>query len=189
MRAVANGVGFPDSSQPLVRILAQRLQQAIALGTTPGLFGDHHRLSHQPLEQVERVWLRDAPASTHLLGGFEGPAASKHRQVVEQALFRLRQQVIAPVQRGLERLLAGQSDATAAGEQAEALVEPGSDLIDGQRCDARRRELQGQWDAVQALADLRDCARVALGNSELRLHRRSSFDQQPNSGILLELRE
>ena len=71
----------------------------------------------------------------------------------ERLLLAGLEQVVAPVDRRRERLLARQQRAAAAGEQAEAVVEPREDLVDAHRAHPRRRELDGERDAVEARAD------------------------------------
>ena len=74
-----------------------------------------------------------------------------------------------------------------AGQKPEALVEPSRELLCRQRLHPRRAELQGQRDAVEALADLGDRGRVALGEHEVRLQRRCPLDEQLDGRVLLEL--
>jgi hypothetical protein len=64
------------------------------------------------------------------------------------------EQVVAPVDRGPQRLLAGQRGAAASAEHVEAVAEAHSDLVERQRGRAGRGELDGQRHAVQTPADL-----------------------------------
>ena len=64
------------------------------------------------------------------------------------------QQVPAPVDERLERLLARQGGPPAAGQQPEPVAQALEDLADGQDRHARRGQLDGQRDAVETLADL-----------------------------------
>ena len=72
----------------------------------------------------------DVAAGGDLLGRVEREAAGEHREAPEHRALALGQQLVAPVDRRLQRLLAGQHRARAAGEQPEAVVEPGRDLLD-----------------------------------------------------------
>ena len=65
----------------------------------------------------------------HRLGGRQVAAAGEHRQPLEDALLVVEEQLVAPVDDGPQRLLAGQGGARPAGQQAEPVVEPGGDLL------------------------------------------------------------
>ena len=79
-------------------------------------------------------------------------AAREDRQPFEDALLVVEQQIVAPVDDGAQRLLAGECGAAPAGEEPEPLVESLGDLADGKRARARRRELDREWEPVEALA-------------------------------------
>jgi hypothetical protein len=131
----------------------------------------------------------DALACTDRLGGFERPASGKHRQTVEQTPFRAGQQMITPIERRMQRLLARQGHATAARQEADTLVEPRRDLLHREALDPSCRELQGEGNAVQTLTHLSDHRRVTPGECEPRLHGRGPFEKQPEGWVLLELGE
>jgi hypothetical protein len=52
------------------------------------------------------------------------------------------------------------------GQQPEPVVEPGEELVDAERPDAGRRQLQRQWDPVEPSAQSRDGLGVALIKAE-----------------------
>ena len=92
--------------------------------------------------------------------GIERRAADEHRQQPEHPALRLGQQVVAPVQGGLERLLAGQRGPAAADQEVEPIVEAVGDRGDREDGDARRRELDRQRQAVEVVAQARDGGRI-----------------------------
>src|SRR5206468_13071544 len=128
----------------------ERAEATLALG---GL-SDEERLVDQAREQVEHVFLRDTVAGADPLGGGEGAAAGEDGEAPEYRALFIGEEVVAPVDRCAERLVAGHRNTTAAGEQAEAVIEPRRDLLDGQGANARGGELEREWDAIEALADL-----------------------------------
>ena len=79
-----------------------------------------------PVDPV--VGRRSSFIARHFLGRLQRPATAEDRQPAEQPALRLRQQVVAPVDRRPQRLLAGQGRAAAAGQQTKAVVQPLGDL-------------------------------------------------------------
>ena len=66
------------------------------------------------------------------LGGGECPTADKDRQAAQQHPLQLRQQIVAPVERRPQRLLAQRGGPAATGQQSEALIQAPNDLVDRQ---------------------------------------------------------
>ena len=64
--------------------------------------------------------------------------------------------------------MARERRAGAARQQAEAVAQPGGELLGPQQPDARGRELDGQREAVQPGADLDRRGRVLVGQRERR---------------------
>ena len=104
-------------------------------------------------QQSSTAW-RDRPPPATPRRRLERPAAGEDREPRRQALLGVRQQVVAPVERRPQRLLARQRAARAAGQQAEALVQPGANASHGESAHARRGQLERQRDAVEPPADL-----------------------------------
>jgi hypothetical protein len=95
--------------EPLARVLADRLEHAVApLPVGPLLLADEVVLE-QGLEVVE-VGLADG------FGGLQPAPAGEDREPREQRLLRLVQEPVAPVDRAAERLLA-RRQVTRAGRQ------------------------------------------------------------------------
>ena len=86
------------------RVAAQGLKHPEA-GLAP-VMGDHQGLVDEAGEQTEHLCLLHLPVPTHLLGRLQREAPGEHRQLAEQFPFRFRQQLIAPVDDGPQRLVA-----------------------------------------------------------------------------------
>ncbi len=179
--------GFPGFHQPLAGVLAQRLQESIAHHAVAVILSDHQRGADQALKQVEHVVPLDAVATRDRLGVLERPATGKHRQPVEQAALGVRQQVVAPIERRLQRALTRQGTTTTARQQPKPSVESCRKLPHRKRLDPPRRQLQGERNTVQPLADLGDGGGISVGEREARLHRQGTVDEQPYGGVVLEL--
>ena len=92
----------------------------------------------------------------HRLRGRQVAAAGEHRQPLEDALLVVEEQLVAPVDDGAQRLLAGQRRARPAGQQPEPIVQPGGDLGDRERPGAGGRQLDGERQTVESGADVGD---------------------------------
>ena len=132
--------------------------------------GDHQRLVDEGVEVVGDVVGREVVVGADRLGGREVAAAGEHRQPFEDALLVVEEQLVAPVDDGPQRLLAGQRGARPAGEQAEPVVEPGGDLRDRERPGAGGGQLDGERQPVEPGADVGDDAVGVVG--EVRAARR-----------------
>ena len=89
------------------------------------------------------------------LGGFENPSARKDRETLHQQALVIVEQVVAPFDCRLERLVPCRGRAATTGQERE----PGEsieDLRHRQRLDARGRQLDRKWNAVKSLADSRN---------------------------------
>ena len=117
-----------------------------------------------------------SPAPTASAAASVQPPAKTASRRSERPL-RLGQQVVAPVERRPQRLLARQRRPAAAGQQPEAVVQPRGDLLDRQRPHPRRRQLERQRDAVQPPADR---------GHRRRVRRRSSANPAGRAGRPLD---
>src|SRR5207248_1993358 len=90
------------------------------------------------------------------LGGPEVEAAGEDREACEQALPVRIEEVVAPLDRGAERLLALGRFARSAGEQRQPLLEPRQQLIRRQDADAGGGKLDRERQSVEPAADLCD---------------------------------
>ena len=137
-------------------------------------------LVDQRLDHVERR-RRLAPAAEvqHRFGGFEPEAAFEHRTLCERSLFPRREQVPAPIDRGLQRGLPGDR-AAGAGQQREAVLQPCQQLCRRQHARARGGQLQRQRQPVEQAHDLRHHRPAAFVDGKPRLLRAGAHFEQPH---------
>ena len=114
----------------------------------------------------------------HGFGRLQRPAAGEDRQAAEEHPFRLGQQVVTPVDRRPQPLLAGQGRPAPARQQPEAVVQARGNLLGRQQADPRRRQFNRQRDAIQPGTELHDGGRVRAGNGEAGLDRLSALGEQ-----------
>ena len=74
--------------------------------------------------------------------------------------------------------MAVERDPGATRQQLETIVEPLGDILYRHRRDARCRELDGEWNSIQPLADLRHGRGVAGVEWKIGLHLEDAVDQQ-----------
>ena len=102
----------------------------------------------------------------------------------ERSPLLLVQQVDAPGDRLPERLLPRRQISRAAGEQAEPRFEPLKQRLRRQRPDACRRQLDCEWQAVDAAADLAGVALYVGRERERRVEELRPLHEQPNRVVL-----
>ena len=138
--------GLTSVVEVLARVLADRLEHPVPLV----------RETQQALldEGLHRVEL-----GVHYLSrGLQRAPASEQRERAEETLFLARDQVVTPLDRRAQCLLAGIGIAAAA-QEVEALREATEDLARGERLRACSSELEGEWEIVEASAELGDLVR------------------------------
>jgi hypothetical protein len=99
-------------------------------------------------EEIQDLIDSDAVTCAHGLGRIQGESAREDRDTREEHTLALDQQVIAPVQCGLQRSLPTRRYWTATGEKLEATIEPGRQLRGAEQLHACRRQLERERDAV-----------------------------------------
>ena len=181
--AAPDGRGRPAGLELRPGVLAQRLQQPVPRRAVGLLLHHHQRLVRQVREPLEDLLRRDPRTRTDVLGGFQRPAPGEHRERGEEGPLRRPQQLKAPVHGGPQRLLAGQRRAAALGQQAEAVLQPGQQLPRRQHAHPRRRQLDGQRDAVQPGTDLGHGRRVLGRHLERGLHRHRTVAEEPHRRV------
>ena len=172
-------LGLTGVVQVLLRVLPDGLQQPVPR-LAAGRVGLHEGACHQAREQLEDVGPVDDAAGGHGFGGIEREAPGEHAQPVEHPSLGLVEQVVRPVDRGAERLVALGRAALAAREQAEALVEALGELGRREHRDPCRGELDRERHAVESSAHLRDRGGVALVDREAGPHRLRPLDEEPH---------
>ena len=107
-------------------------------------------LSTSRASEVDDLAARDRAAGAHVLGRLQREAAGEDGQAPEEHALLAGEQVVAPLDRGAQRLLARARGAAAGGEHVEAVAQPRRDLVERERRHARRGQLDGQRHAVEA---------------------------------------
>ncbi len=176
-RRVAATTGFQLAPlrEPLVGVLADRLEHRVA--GFAGLVG----LLDQVLldESAERVEVGVAD----LLGGFKGRASREHGEAGEQCLLGLGEQLVGPVDRGAQRLLAGGGVSRSLGEQREPLVEALGEPLRREGPDAGCGELDREREPVEAGTDRLDGISGAVGEVEVRFDGVCAQREQLDGGL------
>ena len=158
---VRQGGRLAGRDELLARVLADRLEHPVAHRVA---VHEHERAvdeAGQTIFEIERIHpdgvVADDPGRHR-----DRPAPAEHGQAPEQAAILVGQEVPAPVDQRVERLLARDGRPPTPGQQAEPVAQPHRDVVRRHRRDARRRELDRQRDAVESLADLHDRGDVGI---------------------------
>src|SRR4029079_11741683 len=106
-------------SQPLQRILADRLQHGEAWLVITSCDTLHHLLVEERVQPIEDACSQRSYRSANLLSGVECPAAGEDSQAAEQELLTHIEQLIAPVDRRTQRALALGQVARPIGQQCQ----------------------------------------------------------------------
>src|SRR5581483_10372271 len=164
--------------EPGGRVLADRLQHREPTGDAA-----HEVLVDELAEVLEHV-----PPGDRLCR-LERATAAERRELREQ-LPRLRgEELVAPVERRLQRLLAEGQVTSAAREQLERALEPSCHRLRREELRARGRELEREREPVQPVADLGHGRRALLGELEPRVDRTRPRREQPNRVVRDDLLE
>ena len=134
-------VGLARPLETFERVLPNRFQHPVA----------RIRKAHEALldERLQGVELR----ACDFLGGLQRAAAGEDGEPPEEMPLHFREELVAPLDRRPQRLLAGVGVAAAL-QQVETLRQPLEDLEWRERLRSRRSELDGQREVVEAGAEL-----------------------------------
>ena len=133
--ALTGRIPFPGGDQLVDGVLTNRLQQPVA-GFAPMLLDDHQRLVDQAAEGSQHDRLGDGTSravGAHGSCGIQREPTRERAETAEHHAVSLVEQVVAPVHRRGEGLLAPGNAPGPAHEQREPVIEPGSDLRRGER--------------------------------------------------------
>ena len=136
-------------------------------------------------ERSERVEVGAADLAERL----QRTGACENRQPLEQRLLRSGQQVVAPLDRRPQRLMANGQVAVSCGQELERTGDPRQDLRRREEVAPGRRELDRERDSVEQAADLGDGRRVRFGQLESRVDRSGTGHEHRHGVVLLELVE
>ena len=176
---VRHGGRLAGRDELFARVLADRLEHPVPHRVA---VHEHERAideAGQTVFQVEGIHpagvVADDPGRHR-----DRPAPAEHRQAPEQAAVLVVEEVPAPIDHRVERLLARDGRPAAPGQQTEPVAQPHRDVVRRHRRDARRRELDRQRDAVESLADLDDRGHVGIAKRERRVGGGGPLGEQPD---------
>ena len=153
------------------------LEQPVA-AVGPAVVEADERLLDEASEHVGDLRRLEEVACADRLGGAElEPAREDAEAAEEDALVGL-EEIVAPAERRLERLLPRRRLARPRAKQAEAIVEPRCDRRRGERADAAGCELEREREPIEPEADARDVFGVLGGELEPLRDRRGPLDEQ-----------
>ena len=118
-------------------------------------------------------------SGAHRLGGVQGAALDVHGEAPQHDPLAGREQLPAPVDHRAQGALPVGCAARPAGEQREAVVEPGQQLVHAERAHPPCGELQRERKAVEPPADRRDRGRGGRIEDEPGRGGRSPRGEQP----------
>jgi hypothetical protein len=166
------------AGQVLLAEGSQRLEERIPRGRRRRIRHDH-RLVDERRKHRPRVGCADRGVGADALDVVEGERPRKHRQTTKNGLLDRVEQIVRPLNGGEQRLVPGLGAPTG-GEQCEAFIEARSDVGQGDGADSRRREFDGERDAVEPPADLDDRWHRVGRQTKSWLRRDRPIDEQPD---------
>ena len=167
----------PAALEAFARVLADRLQHPEPAPLTPRL---DESFVDERLELVEDVL---AGVGADDLDVRECAPSSEDRYAPKQALLRLVEQRVAPVDRGAQRLLPLGSVARARREHVEGVVEPLEQRVRGEEAKSGGCELERQRQTVQPSANRRDGVGVLGREVERASDRSGALDEELDGRI------
>ena len=180
------GGGLAGVGEPLARVQPDRLEQPVAPLASAFVRGDE-RLLDEAREHVGALRDIEAGSAAHGLDRVQLEAAGEDAESAQQhPLVRL-EQIVAPLERRLERLLPRRRRATPGAEEPETVIEPVGHRGGTERAEPAGGELEREWQAVEPEADTRDIGRVLLVERESRCCRRRALDEQPHRLVVEEI--
>ena len=175
-------VALVGRTQPLEGVVAHELKQGEA------------RLVGLALRDKALVDKRGEPlqdGSFDTADGFgrrKRAPACEHAELREEPLRIGVEQVVAPVERQAEGPLVPRRVAAPAGEELEAISEPGEERHRRKQLGSRRGELDRERQAVEPYAQLGDRGRILLGQGEARIGGLRARDEELRRLVLGERR-
>ena len=152
--------------------LPDGLQQPETPTEPAGLDEQHRPLDQLPQQVVDSGEVRSATVPVgrvggNAAGGRDVERPGEDRQPPEEDLLGSGEQVVGPPDGGPQRPVPFGAGPAATGQQLQAIAEPGHQIRRGEGSAARRGQLDGQRDAVQATADLLD---IGPGGGRIERH-------------------
>ncbi len=152
----------------------------------PGVGGDdaHEAVPGERIQQVEHLVLG---ALGNVRCGGDRPSVDEDRQAGQQVPLRVVEEVDAPFDGGAEGALPFGEIDRAGTQRVEHVLEPSEQRIRCEQSRARRGQLDGERQTVEAPADLHNRERVVLGQGEVEADGLGSIDEQLHRGQRSEL--
>ena len=120
----------------------------------------------------------DGACARDRLCSFKREGADKDGQSPQHRSLTVGKKIVAPVERGVQRLVSLRRGASSGPFEAEAAVQKGVDAVDAIGPDAARREFDRERDAVEATADAGHNRRVCVTQFESGTCGRDSFGKE-----------
>ena len=176
----ADAIARSEFFQALACELADGFEQPIARLSCAHAIDQNDRFVDESSESSERLDLFRRAIDRR--GRLQCPSTHEYRPVAKRELLITGQRIESRLKRREQRLPA-RNRSRFADEQSKAIVEFFADLLDGQQSHTRSRELEGQWNAVEPAADLRDTRGVRRRQAKLRCGKRRALDE-PQNGLV-----
>src|SRR5262249_20955988 len=142
-------------------VSAHGVEQTI-LYRLAGRFDRDERLGHEITDVRGDIGLRSLIITHHSDRGFENKGAHEYRQATQDHALILRQQLIAPIDRGGQSLMSRQIRPSSLGQQLETIIEKREQFRSRECIGTSGRQFDRQRDTVQAPADLSHYLYVAF---------------------------
>ena len=110
-------------SQSFACVLAHRFHEMVARAAALR-FMQHERFLHERRKQLVDVVGRERSVAAHDARSVGAPTSGKDREAQQQPALACIEQVVTPIDKRTQRLLARQRGPAAAGEEGETVVEP-----------------------------------------------------------------
>ncbi len=140
--------------------------------------GRDHRLGDEAVDGAEDPGAIDAHACHDRHRRIDREMADEHGEPSQHRALEVRQQLVAPIQRRLQGLLARRRGARPLPEQSEPLIEQSGSLREAISLDASCRQLDRQRHPVELPADARHDRRVGIAEREARSARRRALEKE-----------
>ena len=159
------------------QIGARRVEQAVAHHGADRPRRDH-RFGDEAVDGVEQKRAVDLLVGHDLECGVDGEMAGENREPAQHQAFELGQQSVAPVQRGLQRLLPRRRGALTLPEQIETFVKQRCGLLQAIGLDPAGRELDRERHAVELAADARGDRGIGIVERDLGAASLCAFEEE-----------
>ncbi len=181
----AREIRFPCLREPVPGVLPDRADHPVARCAVA--LGEHQRLLGQRGQQLEHLLRLDRVARADPFGRFQARPAGEHREPAQDHPFGVGEQPPAPVDHRAQRPVMWQRSTATAGQQAEPIVEPAGELIEGHGAQPGRGQFDRQRHPVQRPADAHHRRQRAGVGPQILAHRAGPVPQQPDGRSGLDL--